>query len=135
MVGYSHLSFICSQDEDYAGSENFFQQPNQFASSAFRSYNPNSSSTDRNLIGEFEPCEDNIDVGGKEVDEGSDVQIVEPSAKPLNKKRDAVGKKKAPTKRRATKVNVKREEKEEGEKKKNWLDNEVEHLIALRGEM
>jgi hypothetical protein len=27
------------------------------------------------------------------------------------------------------------EEEGEGEKKKKWLDNEVEHLIALRGEM
>ena len=24
MAGYSHLPFICSQDEEYVGSENFF---------------------------------------------------------------------------------------------------------------
>jgi hypothetical protein len=89
------------------------------------------------LIQEFEPCEDNIDVRRKEVDEGRDVQIAEPLAKPTNKKRDAIGKKIAPAKKRATKVKVKGEDKKEereGEKKKNWLDNKVEYLIALRGE-
>ena len=64
------------------------------------------------------------------------MQIIEPSAKPLNKKIDAIGKKKDPVKRRATKVKVEGEEEEgEGQKKKNWLDNKVEHFIALRGEM
>ena len=43
---------------------------------------------------ELGPYENNIGVGGKEVDEGNDVQIVEPSAKLANKMRDAVGKKK-----------------------------------------
>ena len=89
------------------------------------------------MIQAFEPCEDNIDVRRKEVDEGSDVQIAEPLAKPTNKKRDAIGKQIAPAKKRATKVKVKGEEDEkegEGEKKKNWLDNKVEYLIALQGE-
>ena len=65
MAGYSHLLFICSQDEDYICSKNFFQHPSQFPTSAFRSYNSNIFSTSGNLIREFEPCEDNIDVGGK----------------------------------------------------------------------
>jgi len=117
MVGYLHLPFIRSQDEDYAGSEKLVE-------------------TRRNLIGEFEPCEDSIDVGRKEVNEGSNVQIVEPSAKPLNKKMDVVRKKKTLAKRTATKVKVEgEEEKKKGEKKKNWLDSKVEHLIALGGEM
>jgi hypothetical protein len=91
------------------------------------------------LIQEFEPYQDNIDVRGKEVDEEGDVQIVEPIAESTKKKRGAVGKKKTPTKKRTTKVKVEGEEGEEeegeAEKKKNWLDNKVEQLIALRGEM
>jgi hypothetical protein len=143
MAGYSQLLFTCSQDEDYVGSENFFQPPNQFPTSAFRSYIQNPSSTSRNLVQEFEPYQDNIGVREKEVDEEGDVQIVEPAAEPTKKKKGAIGKKKALTKKRVTKVKVEgegegeeeEEEEGEGEKKKKWLDNEVEHLIALRGEM
>jgi hypothetical protein len=50
MVDYLQLLFICSQDEDYEGRENFFQPPSQFPTSAFRSYIQNPSSTSRNLI-------------------------------------------------------------------------------------
>ena len=49
MVGYSHPPFICSQDEDYVGSENFSQHPSQFPTSAFKSYTPNPSSTCKKL--------------------------------------------------------------------------------------
>ena len=89
------------------------------------------------MIQEFEPCQDNIDVREKEVDEEGDVQILEPVAEPTKKKRGAVGKKKALGKKRATKVKVEGEggEEEEGDKQKNWLDSEVEHLIALQGDM
>ena len=113
MASNSHLLFIFSQDEDYVGSENFFQHPSHFPTSASRSYNPNSSSTSINLIREFEPCEDNTYVGGKEVDEGSNMHIVEPSTKPTIRKRNVVEKKKAPANKRPRKVKVEGEEEEE----------------------
>ena len=104
MTSYLHLSFICSQDEDYANNEkNFNIQVNfQLVSLDLTIRIP--------LQREFKPCEDNIDVGEKEVNEGSDVRIVGPSTKPINKKIDAVGKKKAPATSRTTKVKVEGEE-------------------------
>ena len=74
------------------------------------------------MIQKCESWENNIDVGGKELCEGSDVQIVEPSGKFIKKKRDVVGKKKTPSKKRATKMKVERKEKRE----------EEEELVAQR---
>jgi hypothetical protein len=67
------------------------------------------------LIQEFEPYQNNINVKGKEVDEEGDVQIVEPTTEPTKKKRGAIGKKKALTKKRATKMEVEGKEGEEEE--------------------
>ena len=70
----------------------------------------------------------------------TNVEIVEQPIEITRKKRGPIAKKKAPAKRRATKVKVECEEGEEenegeGEKKKNWLDKEVKQLISMRGEM
>ena len=76
--------------------------------------------------------------GGREIEEENDVEIEEQPIETTRKKRGPIAKKKAPAKRRATKVKVEGEEGEEedeGEKKKNWLDSEVEQLISMRGEM
>ncbi len=135
MAGYLQFQYGCSQDEDdLIGSENYFEPSRQFPGCAFRSYVQHPSPLARNLREEFE--------GGREVEEENDVEIVERPIEtvskkrgPEAKKRGPIAKKKVPAKKRATKVKVEGEEGEEEEKKKNWLDSEVEHLISMRGEM
>jgi hypothetical protein len=133
MAGYTQFQYGSSQDEDdLIGSENYFEPSRQFPASSFRSYVQNPSPLARNLREEFK--------GGREIGEENDVEIVEGPIETTRKKRGPIAKKKAPAKRRATKVKVEGEEGEEegegdGEKKKNWLDSEVEQLIFMRGEM
>jgi hypothetical protein len=81
------------------------------------------------LIGESKPCQNNLDVGEKEVEEHKDCKILEPT----KKGRGGPTQKKTPAKKRAKMMKFEEEDMEE--KKRNWLDNDVEQLIAIRGEM
>ena len=128
MAGFSQLPFTCSQDEDYVGSEIFFS-PGTQSESAFKPYFQEPSSTSRLLVGEIKPCDNNLDVRGKEVQDEEDCQIVEPT----KKRRSRPVKKKTPTKKKSKKEEV--EEDNMIDKKKNWPNSDVEQLIAIRSEM
>ena len=127
MAGFSQLPFTCSQDEDYVGSEIFFSPGTQ--SECFQALLSRATSTSRLLVGGIQPCDNNLDVGGKEAQDEEDCQIVEPT----KKRRFGPVKKKTPTKKKSKKEEV--EEEDMVDKKKNWPNNDVEHLIAIRGEM
>ena len=124
MAGFSQLPFTCSQDEDYMGSEKNFS-PGTQSESAFKPYFQEPSSTSRILVGEIQPCDNNLDVGGKEAQDEEDCQIVEPT----KKRRYGPMKKKTPTKKKKKKKKVKEEDMVD--KKKNWPNSDVEQLIAI----
>ena len=106
------------------GSEKKFSSGTQ-SESAFKPYFQEPSSISRLLVGEIQPCDNNLDVGGKETLDEEDCQIVEPS----KKRKSGPGKKKTPTKKKSKKEEV--EEEDMVDKKKNWLDSDVEQLIAI----
>ena len=124
MASFSQLPFTYSQDEDYVESEIFFSPETQ-SESAFKPYFQEPSSTSRLLVGEIQPCNNNLDVGGKEAQDEEDCHIVEPT----KKRRSGPVKKKTPTKKKSKKEEV--EEEDMVDKKKNWLDSDVEQLIAI----
>ena len=85
--------------------ERIILSPQDNPRSAFGSYVQPPSPLARNLREEFE--------GGREIEEENDVEIVERPIETTRKKRGPIAKKKAPAKRRATKVKVEGEEGEE----------------------
>ena len=101
------------------GSEKNFS-PRTQSKSAFKPYFQEPSSISRLLVGEIQPCDNNLDVGGKEAQDEEDYQIVEPT----KKIRSGPVKKKTPTKKKSKKEEV--EEEDMVDKKMNWPDSDVE---------
>ena len=119
MVSFSQLLFSCNQDEDFVGSEIFLNFAIE-SENAFKPYFQQSSSTSRLLVGEIQSCDTNLDVGRKEAQYKEDCRIIELT----NKKTCERFKKKILTKKKNKKEEV--EEKNIVDKKKKWLDNDVE---------
>ena len=99
--------------------------PGTQSESALKPYFQEPSSTSRILVGEIQPSDNNLDVGGKEAQDEEDCQIIEPT----KKRRSRLVKKKTPTKKKSKKEEV--EEEDMVDKKKNWPDSDVEQLIAI----